>query len=85
METFIYATHKRNARFGWNVTVTVYRVKRNKPVLVGTGEYNTGSTKGDISEAYAVIVKNGLLSKRQYKAASGYYHRASGDFQIFSV
>ena len=73
MLTYIYKAEDYSPVRRYNRTVTVYRVKNNKPIFVGSdNKISSASYKGDIAIANLIIsavdgakMKNGydLLSK----------------------
>ena len=86
MKTFIYTKSSKPASYCRICTIQVYRVKNNRPIYIGEGIFNSGSTKGEESEAYRVIVDAKQLSRRAYKNAGGYYRDSSDkNFQIWAV
>lgn len=85
MRTYIYTTSVSPAKYGRYVTLSVYRVKRNRPLFIGVVKFNTGSTKGEESEAYRVLMERGEVSRSSYSASGGYYRQSSEDIQIFGV
>lgn len=71
MKTFIYKTEHKNAKYGSNVTISIYQLKRNKPVFLGEVFYNTGSYMGTKHEVNKFLVTNKHLPK-SYSRRSGY-------------
>jgi len=63
-------------------TVKVYRIKKNKPFLIGDRKYSSQSTKGDISEAFRVLMENKEISNKEYNKASGYYYQSTAKIDI---
>ena len=63
------------------VTADVYRVKNNKPILIGIVWWNTASCRGDKSEVMNFLVEQKEIPKKNY----GYYHNAQKNFRIFVV
>lgn len=56
MITFIYSIENTSRARGYNQSVTVWRLKHNKPFFVGSCDrINTASTKGEKGEAIRVI------------------------------
>jgi hypothetical protein len=58
MESYIYTVAKNPEwlkRKPYNQTITVYRIKRNIPVLVGSEDINTASYRGDRATAMRII------------------------------
>ncbi len=57
MKTYIYKATEGGAR-GFNRTITVYRVKNNRPEYLGYNDkIDTASTYGDKGEAVCLIRK----------------------------
>lgn len=69
MQTFIYKETRLSNRTRNNRELTIYRIKNNTPVYVGTCEYSTGSTRGSIHEAFNYLMDNGYISKKYYKSS----------------
>ena len=68
MLTFIYTTSNTSTIRGYNKTVTVYRIVKNKPVLIGIDEkIDTASYKGERACAFKLI--SDVLG---FKMADGY-------------
>lgn len=59
MKTFFYTIEIKNRK----VTNTVFQVKNNIPVLIGTRHYNIGYYRGHDHEAMQVIIDNKKLPK----------------------
>jgi len=58
MESYIYVVQtdpKWFKRRHYNRSITVYRIKRNVPLLVGRDDVNTASYKGDRATAMNII------------------------------
>jgi hypothetical protein len=71
MKTFIFTVSEKNARYGVNYNMKVYRIKNNKPVFIGETSYNSGSYRGHEDEALNVIIKAKELPKK-CQTRSGY-------------
>ena len=69
MKIFIYkeiAHHKRTRN---NRELTIYRIKENKPLYVGSVEFSTGSTRGAKHEAFNYLMDNGYIPKKYYNSS----------------
>ncbi len=78
MKTYIYKATEGGAR-GFNRTISVYRVKNNRPEYLGCNDrIDTASTYGDKGEAVQVICK--LCG---HKGDS--YNFSSGNINLWSV
>ena len=64
MKTFIYTKKERRATYGMNVTLEVYRMKRNDPHHVCTVKFNSGSTSGECTEVLRAAALYGELPKK---------------------
>ena len=71
MKTFIYTAEYKNAKYGFNVTVTIHQIKKNKPVNCGQVSYNTGSCMGIEHEVNRHLINNNILPK-SYGKRGGY-------------
>lgn len=59
MKTYIYTVKHSSPLKDCNRTVTVYRIKNNKPVFVGSNaKINIGFYKGDYAAACELISEN---------------------------
>jgi len=56
MKTYIFEQSESWKR-GCNVCISVYRVKNNKPEMVGRSHHNTASWKGAWAQASTIISK----------------------------
>lgn len=54
MRTYIYTERPSPVR-GMNVRITAYRIKHNRPHLLGHSDHNTASWKGAEPQTYALI------------------------------
>lgn len=82
MITFIYSVQQSSRARGHNQTITVWRLKRNKPVFVGSNDQiNTASTKGCKGEAVQVIER-----ELNIKSVNGRgYDLDNSKYQLFEV
>ena len=69
MQTFIYKETKHNNRTRNNRELTIYRIKNNMPVYIGTCEYSTGSTRGAKHETFNYLMNSGYIPKKYYKSS----------------
>ncbi len=82
MKTFIFSTHEKNARYGsLKVTAQVYRIKNNKPVYIGSTQWNTASFKGENSEVMNFLTREKEIPKKNY----GYYYNRVSNFRMFKI
>lgn len=51
------------AKYGQNVSNTVYQIVKNKPKFIGECNYTTGSYKGHINEAASLLVDKKAMPK----------------------
>lgn len=73
MKHFFYITEYKTARYGSNITNTVYQIKQGRPVRIGEAKYNTGSYRGHEHEAVQVLVDAKVLPNNvMSKPSSGY-------------
>ena len=81
MKTYIYTIlHDSNLR-SYNRTITVFRIKHNKPYLVGTdNKINTASYKGDHSVACNIIHD---IDKHALSECG--YHLVSKNIRILNI
>ena len=77
MKTYIYKSDPSPVR-GYNLRVTVYRVKRNVPIKIGCNDYNTAAYKGIVASA-----KNIISEVDGIKMLDGY--NLSVDIQLFAL
>ena len=54
MKTYAYLRTDSPER-GYNVRITVFRIKRNRPIQVGYSDHNTASWMGERPQAYRII------------------------------
>ena len=73
MKSFIFTTVIKNSTYCGTATVTIYRIVKNIPVLLGKISFNTGATKGAQSEVLTWLIKNGHLPKKLMKETKGYF------------
>lgn len=69
MKTFIYKETAHHKRTRNNRELTIYTIKNNKPVYIGTVEYSTGSTRGAKHEAFNYLMDNGYIPKKYYNSS----------------
>lgn len=69
MMTFIYKETKHHNRTRNNREVTIYRIKNNLPVYVGTAEFSSGSTRGAQHEVFNYLMDNGYIPKKYYNSS----------------
>ena len=59
MKTYIYTVKNSSSKRGYNREISVYRIKNNQPIHIGTNdEISTASYKGDYATACDLIVKH---------------------------
>lgn len=89
MKTFAFTTTiSKNAKYGQNVTCNIYRIKNNKPIILGQVFYNTGMYKGHDQEALSFLVKNKHLPKKCSENGQGNYinyNELDKSFRLFSI
>lgn len=85
MKTFLYTTEFRKSTYGSNVTNTVYQIKNNTPLLIGSTTYNTGSFRGHDHEAMQVIIDKGFLPKNCMDRAKHGYINYDKQGKIFKL
>lgn len=73
MKTFVFTSEYKKCRYYNEVFCKIYRIKNNKPELLCTHSFNTGSCKGEQSEVFTALHNNGFISKRAYNQQNGYY------------
>ena len=71
MKHFVIIVKLRAVKNYEDVTLSVYRIKKNRLCTVGTAFYNTGGMKGHKSEAMDVLLEHKEISKKVY--GDGYY------------
>lgn len=64
MKTFIYTTKTTKTRFSPNKELEIYWVNNNFPTNVASCKFNTGSTRGEISEALNALACAGIVDKK---------------------
>lgn len=74
MTTFLYTKSERSAKYGSNVTLSVYHVKNNTPQFIGNASYNTGSYRGEDHEAANVLLAHKLINRNALNSG-GYINR----------
>ena len=71
MRTYIYTENRSDVR-GMNKRITVYRIKRNQPHLVGSSDHHTAAWYGAHGQAVAIIQeKDGLPAARDHYELRG--------------
>ena len=60
--TFAFYTFDSPKR-GYNVRAKIFRIKKNRPILLGTCDWNTASCKGDESEVATFLVNEKHIPK----------------------
>lgn len=85
MKTFLYTLEYKNAAYGTNVINTVYQIKNNTPLLIGSIKYNTGGFRGHDHEAMQVIIDNGFLPKNCMDRAEHGYIKYDKQGKIFNL
>lgn len=90
MKTFIYSTKYKNTTYGQNVTVTIYRLKNNKPEYLGETVFNTGSMMGVEHEVNSYLVKNKHLPKTYVRNKGSFYinydkYGQDRDYYFYSI
>lgn len=80
MKIFIYKEIKHHNRTRSNRELTIYKIKNNIPVYIGSVEYSTGSTRGAKHEAFNFLMDNGHIPKKYYNSSkcdwmgAGYFY-----------
>lgn len=69
MKHFIFKETRYPNRIRNNRELTIYRIKDNVPVYVGSCEYSTGSTRGAVHEAFNYLMDNGYIPKKYYRSS----------------
>jgi len=81
MITFIYSVKDGSVARGYNQTVTVWRLKQNKPVYIGYNDkINTAYTKGEKGEAISIITEN-----TNHKSVKNGYDMDSTKYALYQV
>jgi len=66
--------------------VSVFEIKKDFSIsLVGNRDYSPASTRGEISEAYAVLYEKGIVSEEDYKHSNGYYCSSKSTVSITEI
>jgi hypothetical protein len=64
MRTYIYNATDKSAARGFNRTITVYRIKHNRPYFVASNnEISTASYVGDRGEAMRIVEQADKITK----------------------
>lgn len=71
MKTFIYTTHETSQY----CHVSVYRIKRNKPVFTGGFKYQFGAHRGEKTEVFRYLAKQKAIAQKHYKENSSYHEK----------
>lgn len=91
MKRFIYKDGiiKTSKTYGYSVVeCTIYAIKNNKVMLLGTCQYNTASTMGGISEVNKFLLDNKIICKTWSKRGeekTNYYNCNNGKYTIREV
>jgi len=73
VKSFIYVLFESSEQRGYNKHVAVYRIKKNVPVLVGTGDYQSASWCGESAEAVKILMEHKEVPQGDhYKRPEGY-------------
>jgi len=79
MKTFIFTTTTK----GRYATATIYRLKQNTPIPLGSTKWDMGSCKGANSEVYTFLYEQNEVSKKEYDTNGGYY--STSKIKIYSL
>lgn len=92
MKTFIYKEVAHHNRTRNNREVTVYQIKKNKPIYIGFFSYSTGSTRGSQHEVFNYLMNNGYIPKKYYNSSvcswrgAGYFFgKVTEYYNIFEI
>ena len=86
MKTFIYKETKHHNRTKNNRELTIYQIKNNIPIYIGTYEYSAGSTRGGKHEVFNYLMDQQHIPKKYYNSSKcdwmgpGYF---SGDVEKY--
>lgn len=69
MTTFVFSEIKYHNRTRNNREAKIYRLKHNKPILIGYHEYSTASTRGGVHEVFNYLMENGYIPKKYYTSS----------------
>ena len=73
MKHFICTKKDKRAAFAIDRTINIYRIKNNRPEYVGKVKFNTGSSYGDESEVYGLLVELKAVPRKPFMANNKYY------------
>lgn len=90
MKAFIYSAKHNKAKFGSNVTLTIYKLLKNKPIFLGEVFYNTGSYMGVEGEINKFLVINKHLPSTYVESKGKYYvnydkYGIDKDYYFYSI
>ncbi len=69
MKTFIYKVTTYPNRTRNNRELTIYRVKENIPIYIGSHFFSIGSSRGDQHEVFNYLMENGYIPKKYYNSS----------------
>ena len=86
MKTFIITNTKKSIKYGWRISINIYRVKNNYPEFLGSTEHNSGSYRGNHPEVCNWLVENKYLPKKA-RTENGYvnYDEHGKSFKIIEL
>ncbi len=67
---FYYTETRTKTKYGFKGHIKVFKIVKNFPVLIGETVYNSGSTRGSVSEVLACLIENNEIDSKY----AGYYH-----------
>jgi hypothetical protein len=77
MKTFYYTRNQKEGHSGYIVTLEIYKIEKKIPYHLCSHTFNTASTRGEESEVFNGLAKNGFLPKKyQDKYAREIPHKA---------
>ena len=90
MKTFIYSAKYTKAKYGSNVTVSIYKLLRNKPIFLGEVKFNTQSYMGIEGEINKFLVTNKHLPSTYVESKGQYYvnytkYGIDKDYYFYSI
>ena len=90
MKTFIYSATYSKAKYGSNVTVSIYKLLRNKPIFLGDIHFNTGGYMGMEGEINKFLVMNKHLPSTYVESKGKYYvnyskYGVDKDYYFYSI
>lgn len=74
MKHFICTTQEKRASYCVDIVLSVYVIKKGRPVFIGQTRYNSGACKGNSGEAMDVLLEKKFITKKTFKETGGYYH-----------